>query len=119
MKTLNEPTAGIILAAGTSQRLGRPKQLIELQGKTILQWSMESALSSNLERVFVVLGYDRSNILSSIHEITSHQKLEILCNEKYAQGMGTSLALGISQIKDTFKSAMFLLGDQPLFYWQE
>ncbi len=42
---------GVILAAGFSRRLGRPKQLLDYQGKPLLQWAIDAALNANLDEV--------------------------------------------------------------------
>ena len=55
--TRKKPTAGIVLAAGMSSRFGRPKQLMELGGKTVLEWTLSACLDSRLESIYLILGY--------------------------------------------------------------
>ncbi len=108
------PTAGVILAAGMSRRLGRPKQLLPLQNKCLLQWVVEAALGSKLERVVLVLGHRAQAIAAAMEDHLRHPRLDIVNNEHYMEGMGQSLRAGLLEVKDRFPSAMFLLGDQPL-----
>ena len=59
-------TAGIILAGGSSTRFGRPKQLLKLQGKYLLDYVLNAALESELNQVVLVLGHDHQNILRAL-----------------------------------------------------
>jgi molybdenum cofactor cytidylyltransferase len=111
MKT---PTAGILLAAGESTRFGKPKQLLTLGGRFLIEWALAAALGSNLDRVVLVLGCEHERILCSLGSSTSHPKCEILVNPAYRSGQSTSLQAGLLRIRHDFPSAMFLLGDQPL-----
>ena len=53
---MQDPCAIILLAAGTSSRLGKPKQLLAYKGTTLLTHSIQVALGSMAQRVVVVLG---------------------------------------------------------------
>ena len=108
------PTAGVILAAGMSRRLGRTKQLLPLQNKCLLQWVVEAALGSKLARVVLILGHEAQAIAEAMGEHLRHPRLDMVINERYIEGMGQSLRAGLLAVKDRFPSAMFLLGDQPL-----
>lgn len=102
-------TAGIIiLAAGTSSRLGDPKQLLKLNGKTLILLAVQKALklSSN---VIVVLG-EKSKVIKKEIE---HLPIKIAINSNYKEGMGSSIAFGVSQLHTTNK-VLIMLGDQPL-----
>jgi len=57
-----KPTAGIVLAAGMSTRFGRPKQLLNLRGKTVPERTLDACLDSKLERIYLVLGYKHQEI---------------------------------------------------------
>lgn len=111
MKT---PTAGIILAAGESKRFGAPKQLLQLGGRCLIEWVLQAALESNLDRVVLVLGCEHERIRSGLRAWTAHPKYELLVNPDHRDGMSTSLKAGVARIQNGFPSAMFLLGDQPL-----
>jgi molybdenum cofactor cytidylyltransferase len=111
MKT---PTAGIILAAGESRRFGRPKQLLRLGGRLLLEWVLASALASNLGCVVLVLGCEHQRVRRSLRAWTAHPKCRVLVNPEYRDGLSASLKAGVVAVRDDFPSAMFLLGDQPL-----
>lgn len=97
-----------------STRLGRTKQLIELRGKTLVEWAVDAALGSELEKVVLVVGHEAGRVLARIGERIRDPRLEVAVAADYQQGMGCSLRAGFDALKDAFPSIMFLLGDQPL-----
>jgi molybdenum cofactor cytidylyltransferase len=107
-------TAGIILAGGSSTRFGRPKQLLKLKGKYLLEYVLTAALESELNHVVLVLGHDHQNILQALGACTLHERLQVVINHRYLEGQSRSLQAGLLKIRQTFPSVMFLLGDQPL-----
>ena len=107
-------TAGIILAGGSSTRFGRPKQLLKLKGKYLLEYVLNAALESELNHVVLVLGHDHQNILQALGACTIHERLQVVINHRYFEGQSRSLQAGLLKIRQTFPSVMFLLGDQPL-----
>ncbi len=109
-----KPTAGIILAAGTSTRLGQPKQLLRLKGKYIIERVLDAALNSTLDKIVLVLGDAHQKILHVLGEKLQHAKLQVEINPHYQKGQSQSLRVGLSKIKDDFAAVMFLLGDQPM-----
>lgn len=113
MSEAARPTAGIVLAAGSSLRLGRPKQLISLRGKILLRWVLEAALASGLEHTVVVLGHEASRIVTTLGDLAHHPHLTFLRNDNYGKGQTTSLHAGLKEVGARFPAVMFLLGDQP------
>ena len=109
-----EPTAGIILAAGASARLGQPKQLLRLSGRCLIEWVLEAALNARLKRIILVLGYAHQKIQQVLGKKLHHPKLQIEINPHYKDGQSSSLQLGLSCVRDTYPAVMFLLADQPL-----
>ena len=111
---MKKSTAGIILAAGISSRLGQPKQLLKLYGKCVLEWVIDASLKSNLEQIYIVLGHKYQAIVNELEKKMNHPQLQVLINPKYKQGQSGSLRIGIMELKKQYSSAMILLGDQPL-----
>lgn len=109
-----KPTAGIILAAGESTRFGEPKQLLRLKDKCLIEWVLNAALNSELDRIVLVLGYAHQKILQTLGEKSYHSKLLVAINSQYQKGQSLSLQIGLSKVKDDYPAVMFLLGDQPM-----
>jgi len=115
--TSKKPTAGIILAAGISKRFETSKQLLRLSKGYMIEYVIRASLASELNKVFLVLGHHRKEILKALSENNKSLKntqLELIINRQYHQGMSSSIRAGLTSIKNTFGSVMFLLGDQPL-----
>ncbi|WP_428329593.1 nucleotidyltransferase family protein [Mucilaginibacter sp.] len=105
-------TGIIILAAGSSSRLGKPKQNIVYQDKTLLQKTIETALAVAGNPVIVVLGANSHVIKPTIE----HLPITIVYNEDWQQGMASSIRSGLNELRNTSpdKSAVLLmLCDQP------
>jgi len=113
---LNEkkPTAGIILAAGMSTRLGRSKQLLRLKGKPLLEWVVDACLDSLLDRIVLVLGHDARQVIKILEPKFAGTRIQIAFNPRYREGMSRSLKTGLTALGLQPPSVMFLLGDQPL-----
>ncbi len=107
--------AVVILAAGTSARLGRPKQTLPLAGKPLVAHTARRARDSKAERCLAVIGPERESIEAALERIID----EIVVNEDYGAGQGTSIAAAIKYLigtDDLFgpcDAAVFVLGDQP------
>jgi len=114
MSSLKQPTAGIVLAAGMSQRFASTKQLVRFKGKYLLEWVLEHALNSQLDRLILVLGHDADHILKSLNLPGSEARLQVVFNPHFQEGLSRSLRAGLAAVKATHPSVMFLLGDQPM-----
>jgi len=105
-------TAVILLAAGASTRLGRPKQLVLWNGEPLLRHSAIVALSARLGPVIVVLGA----VERECRELLAGLSLEIVVNTSWAEGMGGSIAAGMIAVQNSvspLQSAIIMLCDQP------
>ena len=105
----------LILAAGSSSRLGRPKQLLEYQGKTLLRRAAETAVASNFTPVAVVTGAQHDALLPELAGLP----VAAVHNPHWAEGMGTSLKTGLAALEALPDAAaltgvIVLLCDQPL-----
>ncbi len=106
-------TAIIILAAGASNRMGRIKQLLPWKHTTLIGNSIEQALASTADDIFVVLG---SNYKLVSKEIETYN-ITILNNQNWPQGMGSSISCTIDYLnKNTkkYSAVLMMLSDQPL-----
>jgi molybdenum cofactor cytidylyltransferase len=101
---------GIILAAGEGSRMGAVKQLLRFKGKTILQWVIDNALSSSLQKVVVILGH-RADL---IEPLITGKAVQVVINNDYQQGQSSSIKAGLRALPEGTEAVMFLLGDQPL-----
>lgn len=86
-------TGIIILAAGNSSRLGRPKQLLVFKGKTLIEWTIEAALATNFKPVVVVLGAFADQVKEKIPLTVAH-----IINDNWSDGMASSIAAGLAEI---------------------
>jgi len=102
----------IILAAGSSSRLGKAKQNLVYRGKTLLQRVIETAIASKATTVIVVLGANTDIILPTIQ----NQPVHIVHNPDWPEGMASSIRLGIYElqtISPQTSSVILILCDQP------
>lgn len=105
-------TAIVILAAGTSSRLGSPKQLLEYNGKTLLQHAIDTALATGCPKVMVVLGA-RADMLKL--EL-ANEPIEVLVNKNWQDGMTSSIRYALQNITIAGfqpESIIFMVCDQP------
>lgn len=103
------PVAGIVLAAGRSTRLGRPKQLLDLGGRPLLRRTLDNALASSLDQVLLVLGHRADEIAAALGD----HPARAIVNPEYAEGQATSVVAGVAALPSDIVGAMLLLGDQP------
>lgn len=110
MRTKQEQIAILILAAGASTRMGRPKQLLPWGETTLLGNAIHQARFVSKE-ILVVLGANKDLI-----EKTLSSEVNVLFNPDWEQGMGTSIAMGIQKIiqNQSFDAVLIMLSDQPL-----
>jgi molybdenum cofactor cytidylyltransferase len=102
----------IILAAGSSSRLGSPKQNLVYNGQTLLQRAIATAAASACEPVIVVLGANENVIRQSIED----SKTTIVYNTDWQEGMASSIRVGITEMKKIAPEAdavILMLCDQP------
>jgi molybdenum cofactor cytidylyltransferase len=104
----------VILAAGASSRMGTPKQLLELEGKTLLTRTIEAALASEAWPVVVVLGANAEKIRTTI----SRLPVLVAENPAWSEGMAASIRTGVTTLQQFSRSldaGLFALCDQPSF----
>jgi molybdenum cofactor cytidylyltransferase len=103
------PVAGVVLAAGTSSRMGENKLLFRLEGETLVRRAVQTAVSAGLEPVIVVLGHEAERAVGEL----SGLEIEPVFNDDYALGIHTSLATGIGAVPAESCAAVVMLADMP------
>jgi molybdenum cofactor cytidylyltransferase len=107
-----EPIGILILAAGASRRLGRPKQLLELEGETLLRRMAGMAVLLDVGPVAVVLGAQAEAMRPELTGLEVH----FVDNPDWAEGMSTSLRAGVRYLEalaPEVEAVLVLLVDQP------
>lgn len=104
-------TGVLILAAGSSSRLGKPKQLLKFGEETLLSKTIKSAQEAILGPVLVVLG-SQSDLIKSTLKIDG---VKWIVNQNWESGMASSLKLGLNILEENYDpdQVLLLLSDQP------
>jgi molybdenum cofactor cytidylyltransferase len=102
--------SAILLSAGESKRMGKPKQLMPLGSGTILEQAIDNLLNSVVDEIIVVLGHKAEEVIKTI----AAKPVKIIFNPNYSQGMSTSIIAGLILVDPQSQAVMLALGDQPL-----
>ena len=86
----------MVLAAGSSSRMGRNKLLLELAGEAVVRRAVRAAVESGVERVVVVLGHEEALVRSALAGLPC----VTIVNPDHAQGVGTSLHAGVRRASE-------------------
>lgn len=107
---MSSQVAGVILAAGNSQRMGdKNKLLLPFEGAGLVRNVADVARRSNLDPVFAVLGFEVDEVRLEM----GTSGLNVIWHHGYAAGQGSSLAKGFAEVPDSCAGAMILMGDMP------
>lgn len=101
--------AVILLAAGMSPGRGRPKQLLPYLGRTLIEHGARTALASGASEVVVVVGDDDGEIAGRLR----HLPVRIVHNRDWAEGMSSSIRVGLAKLSKQPQAAVITLCDQP------
>jgi len=104
------PIAAIVLAAGASARMGRPKLLLPYHGVPLLRRAVETAFRGGCGDVVVVLGADPEQYLP----ILAGTSARPVHNPDFTQGLSSSIRAGIEAVPEGAVAAVIMLADQPL-----
>jgi molybdenum cofactor cytidylyltransferase len=102
--------SAILLAAGESKRMGKPKLLLPFGNDTVLGSTVDNLLNSNVNEVIVALGAN----IQKTKKALAGKAVKITTNPHYRQGMSTSLICGLKQVNQQAQRIMVALADQPL-----
>lgn len=116
---MSEPRAvfrfgAVVLAAGESSRMGTPKQLLRLDGRSLIVRSIEAALASSAWPVVVVLGAHSEKI----RPLLARLPVLIAENPTWNEGMASSIRVGVTTLRQFSRqldAALITLCDQPAF----
>lgn len=102
-------TAGLVLAAGASRRMGRTKQLLPLGASTLLGTVLATARGAHLDELVLVLGAEAETIAGAVDT----RGVRVVVAADHAEGMGASLRAGVAALGPEVERVLILLGDQP------
>jgi CTP:molybdopterin cytidylyltransferase MocA/ADP-ribose pyrophosphatase YjhB (NUDIX family) len=102
--------AVIVLAAGSSMRLGRPKQLLPLSGRPLLERTLDLTRATPFAQRVLVLGAHAREIEAAVDT----RDFTVIDNPDYASGQASSLRAGLRALDESVDAALVMLGDQPL-----
>lgn len=109
----------IVLAAGTSSRMGRFKLLLPYRGRPILCHVIDSLTRSKADKIMVVLGHRHAEVAAQLTGLP----VQVVINHEYASGQSSSLQVGLKALSGlddnpaagiSRQGVLFVLGDQPL-----
>jgi molybdenum cofactor cytidylyltransferase len=104
------PVAGVILAAGASRRMGRNKLLLDLDGQSVVQRAVRTALDAGLDPVLVVVGRQDQSVRAELVAFDCR----FVFNPGHEAGMNSSVQAGIAAVPPGCSAAVVLLADMPL-----
>jgi xanthine/CO dehydrogenase XdhC/CoxF family maturation factor/CTP:molybdopterin cytidylyltransferase MocA len=107
-----DESAVIILAAGGSRRLGRPKQLVEIAGQSLVRRAAESALAAGTGSVHVVVGAEVTRVRTALEDLP----VDLIVNEAWKEGVASSIRAAIDAIERRerpVETILLMLCDQP------
>lgn len=101
--------AGLVLAAGGSSRLGRPKQLLPYRGATLLGAVLGTARACGFDQLLVALGGAADEVRAAV-DLTG---ADVVVNDAYGSGCSSSIAAAMDALDQRCDVLVLLLGDQP------
>ena len=101
--------AGLVLAAGGSSRLGRPKQLLPLNGSTLLDHTLDVARACEFDQLLVALGGNAEKVRAR----TNLAGADVVLNPGFGAGCSSSIAVAMAALDPRATTLVLMLGDQP------
>jgi len=99
----------LLLSAGKSSRMGFTKALVDWDNQKLIQFQVETLLSSGCNNVFIVLGHEKEKIIPYIQK----ENTKIIYNENYKKGKSSSIIKGINNINKNTNNLLIIGVDQP------
>ena len=101
--------AGLVLAAGGSRRLGRPKQLLPYAGATLLDHTVATARACEFDQLLVAIG----GYAGKVRERVNLSGAEVVINPGFGAGCSSSIAVAMNALDPAATVLVLMLGDQP------
>lgn len=102
-------TTGLVLAAGSSSRLGRPKQLLDYRGRPLLDATLAMARSCGFDQLLVTLGGAGDDVRAAV-DLSGCQVVD---NVHHSKGCSSSIVTALDHVDPRADGLVLLLGDQP------
>lgn len=110
MAKVRPQIAVVVLAAGSSQRMGEQNKLhLPINGVPLLRHSLQTLLASDIDEIVVVLGHDQLSTRALVDDLP----LRLVFNEVHESGQMSSVHCGLASLKNDYDGVMIALGDQP------
>lgn len=110
MAKVRPQIAAVVLAAGSSQRMGEQNKLhLPINGVPLLRHSLQTLLASDIDEIVVVLGHDQLSTRALVDDLP----LRLVFNEVHESGQMSSVHCGLASLKNDYDGVMIALGDQP------
>ena len=107
---MSEPfVAGLVLAAGGSRRLGRPKQLLPFGEATLLDHTVTTARACALDQLVVAIGGEADEVRARVNLAGA----DVVVNPGFGAGCSSSIAVAMDALDPKATVLVLLLGDQP------
>jgi molybdenum cofactor cytidylyltransferase len=100
----------IVLAAGSSMRFGSPKQLVRIDGQSLIQRAVAHVTDLLGAAVTIVLGAHAAEVAETLPSGTA----SVLINRNWQEGLGSSIRIGVQRLPGAYEGVMLVLADQPL-----
>jgi molybdenum cofactor cytidylyltransferase len=101
--------AGLVLAAGGSRRLGRPKQLLPYHGATLLDHTVATARACGLDQLLVAIGGNAETVRHRV----DLSGADVVVNPGFGEGCASTIAVAMDALDPETTTLVLLLGDQP------
>jgi molybdenum cofactor cytidylyltransferase len=110
---MDRQVSALLLAAGSSKRMGQPKQLLPLNEKPLIRHCIDTIILAGIWDVAVILGEDAAKIVTFLDAL-SPLPLKISFNKDPGSEMADSVRIGMRTINDTSSGVLICLCDHPL-----
>jgi molybdenum cofactor cytidylyltransferase len=101
--------AGVVLAAGSSRRMGRNKLLLDLGGESVVRRAVRAAIEAGLDPVLAVLGHESERVGAELGGLRCRSVL----NPDHIRGAGTSVRAGVAEVASEAAAVVLVLADMP------